>query len=190
VLVGVCGQPGAFTEEAVRAMAAVVERPVILPLSNPTSQSEATPVDLLAWTDGRALVATGSPFEPVPYDGRRVRIGQSNNAFVFPGLGLGALVAEAREVSDGMCWAAAECLADQVSPSDLAAGSLYPPAGELRRVAHRIAEAVAREARDAGLGRPIPDAAIAATVAAATWEPRYPELCPARPPYRMRAGEM
>jgi malic enzyme len=176
-LVGVCGQAGAFTEAAVRAMAVTAERPVILPLSNPTSQSEAVPADLLAWTGGRALVATGSPFDPVTHGGRKVRIGQSNNALVFPGLGLGALVAEAREVTDAMCRVAAECLADQVSSADLAAGSLYPPVRELRRVALAIAGAVVREARDAGLGRPIPDEAIPAAIAAATWKPCYPRLC-------------
>ncbi len=178
-LLGACGQPGAFTKTAVRAMAESVERPVIMPLSNPTSQAEATPADLMAWTDGRALVATGSPFEPVTFDGRTSRIGQGNNAFIFPGLGLGMLVAEAREVSDGMCRVAAECLADQVSLEHLDAGTLFPPIRELRRVAARIAEAVVREARDTGLGRPLADEIIAETVAAAQWNPRYPVLEPA-----------
>jgi malate dehydrogenase (oxaloacetate-decarboxylating) len=178
VLIGACGQAGVFDEATIRSMASSVTRPVILPLSNPTSQSEATPNDLLAWTDGRALVATGSPFAPVTYAGRACRIGQGNNAFVFPGLGLGTLVAEAREVSDGMCRAAAECLADQVSPADLEAGSLFPPVRDLRRVALRVAEAVVREARDAGLGRPLADHAIPAAVAATTWDPSYPQLSP------------
>jgi malate dehydrogenase (oxaloacetate-decarboxylating) len=173
-LVGVCGQGGAFTKEAVRAMAAAVERPVILPLSNPTTQCEATPADLMAWSDGRTLMATGSPFEPVVYRGRPCRIGQSNNAFIFPGIGLGALVAEAREVSDGMCLAAAECLASLVSDADLAAGSLFPPIRDLRRVAGRIAQVVVRAARDEGLGLPLSDDAIPKAVEAARWEPRYP----------------
>ncbi|HZS35156.1 MAG TPA: NAD-dependent malic enzyme [Methylomirabilota bacterium] len=175
-LIGVCGQPGAFTAPVVRAMAAAVPRPVIFALSNPTSQAEATPAELLAWTDGQALVATGSPFPPVTVGGRTIRTGQSNNAFVFPGLGLGALVAEAREISDGMCRAAADALAAQVSAEDLAAGSVFPPIGELRRVTRRIAEAVVREARDAGLGRAIPDDAVGGAVAAAIWEPCYPPL--------------
>ncbi len=178
VLIGVCGQAGAFTEAAVRTMASYVERPVILPLSNPTSQSEATPNDLIAWTEGRALVAAGSPFDPVGYKGRVFRIGQGNNAFVFPGIGLGAIVAEAREVSDGMCRAAAECLADQVSREDLAVGILYPPVRDLRAVAAAIAAAVVREARDSGVGRWLSDDAIAEAIASARWEPCYPTLDP------------
>jgi len=174
VLVGVCGQGGAFTKTVVQAMAESVPRPVILPLSNPTNQCEAAPDDLFAWSEGRALVATGSPFEPVLFDGRPHEVGQSNNAFIFPGIGLGALVAEASEVSDGMCRAAAECLADLVSDADLAAGRLYPPIRELRHVAGRIAEAVVRAARDEGLGRSLSDDAIAVAVAAQRWEPQYP----------------
>jgi malate dehydrogenase (oxaloacetate-decarboxylating) len=173
VLIGVCGQPGTLTESAVRAMASRVKRPVIFPLSNPTSQSEATPGDLLAWSGGRALVATGSPFEPVSHGGRRVRIGQCNNAFIFPGLGLGALVAEAREVTDGMCRAAAETLAEQVTPDDLEAGSFYPSIRDLRHVSVRIAGAVVREARDSGVGRDLPDQAILEAVAAMRWDPDY-----------------
>jgi malic enzyme len=172
-LVGVCGQPGAFARPVVEAMAAAVERPVVLPLSNPTSQSEATPADVIAWTGGRALVATGSPFDPVRCDGSARRIGQSNNAFIFPGIGLGALVAQAVEVSDGMCAAAAEALADCLGTADLAAGVLYPPVADLRRVAGHIAEAVVRAARDEGIGRSLDDGAIAAAVAAARWEPAY-----------------
>ena len=98
VLIGTSGVPGAFTESVVRAMAAGVERPVILPLSNPTSRSEATPADLLEWTGGRALVATGSPFDPLVHEGRSIRIGQANNAFVFPGIGLGVLVSRSSAV--------------------------------------------------------------------------------------------
>jgi malate dehydrogenase (oxaloacetate-decarboxylating) len=172
-LVGVCGQGGAFTKPVVQALAEGAKRPVILPLSNPTTQCEATPAEVLAWSDGRALVATGSPFPPVTYAGRPLRVGQSNNAFIFPGIGLGALVAEAREVTDGMCLAAATGLAGLVSDTDLATGSLYPPIGELRRVAGCIAEAVVRAARDEGVGREFGDAAIPDAVAAARWEPHY-----------------
>ena len=177
-LIGVAGQRGAFGPAVIRAMASQVERPVILPLSNPTSRSEAEPPDLLAWTEGRGLVATGSPFPPVTLGDRTVRIGQSNNAFVFPGVGLGTLVAEAPEVTDAMFAAAARAVAAAVSAEDLAAGSLFPPVSELRHVTARVAEAVVREARDAGLGRAITDAEIPPSVAAAMWEPRYLPLEP------------
>ncbi len=173
-LIGASGAPGAFTEAVVREMARHVARPLVFPLSNPTSQAEATPADVLAWSDGRALVATGSPFGPVKLAGRKVRISQGNNAFVFPGVGLGALVAEAREVTDGMFAAAAEVLAGEVSPADLAQGVLFPPIGQLRRVTARVAEAVVREARERGLGRALPDAEIPAAVASAMWAPEYP----------------
>ena len=173
-LVGASGAPGAFPEAAVREMARHVARPLVFPLSNPTSRAEANPADVLGWTEGRALVATGSPFAPVKLAGRRVRIGQANNAFVFPGVGLGALVAEAREVTDGMFAAAATVLAGEVSPADVAEGVLFPPIGQLRRVTARVAEAVVREARDRGLGRALADAEIPGAVAAAMWVPEYP----------------
>jgi malate dehydrogenase (oxaloacetate-decarboxylating) len=173
VLIGACGQGGVFDKAVVAAMAAHAERPMILPLSNPTSQSEAVPADLLEWTEGRALVAAGSPFEAVTYRGRTIRVGQCNNAFIFPGMGLGALVSEAREVNDQMFRAAAECLATQVSDEDLAAGTLYPRVRDLRRVSTRIAEAVAREARESGVGRPLADDAISRAVKEAQWEPVY-----------------
>jgi malate dehydrogenase (oxaloacetate-decarboxylating) len=172
-LIGVSGATGAFTEAVVREMARHVDRPLVLPLSNPTSQAEARPDDVLAWTDGRALVATGSPFAPVTIGGREVRIGQGNNAFIFPGVGLGALLSEAREVTPGMFAAAAACLADQLRQEDVDAGSLYPPVAALRRVTARIAEAVMREARDGGAGLPLTDAEIPPRVAGAMWEPAY-----------------
>ena len=172
-LIGVCGQGGAFAKPVVQALAESAERPLVLPLSNPTNQCEASPADVVQWSAGRALVATGSPFPPVSHAGRTWRVGQSNNAFIFPGVGLGALVAEAREVSDGMCRAAAECLAGLVEAGELATGSLYPPIRDLRWVAGRIAEAVVRAARDEGVGCKLEDAAIPDAVAAARWEPRY-----------------
>ncbi|HVQ28091.1 MAG TPA: NAD-dependent malic enzyme [Vicinamibacteria bacterium] len=175
-LIGASGAPGAFTEEAVREMARHVERPLIFPLSNPTTSAEATPGDLLAWTGGRALVATGSPFGSVEFGGRTVPVGQGNNAFVFPGVGLGALVAEAREVTHSMFAAAAFALASFVAESDLAEGTLYPPMGRLRAVTVKVAEAVVREARDRGVGRPLTDAEIPGAIASFMWEPEYPEL--------------
>ena len=176
VLIGACGQGGVFGKAVVEAMASHVERPMILPLSNPTSQSEAVPADVIAWTAGRALVAAGSPFDAVTYGGRTIRVGQCNNAFIFPGMGLGALVAEAREVSDQMFRAAAECLAEQVSDVELATGTLYPRVRDLRRVSTRIAFEVAREARESGAGRGLDDAALARAIADAQWEPVYQPL--------------
>jgi malate dehydrogenase (oxaloacetate-decarboxylating) len=175
VLVGVSGVSGLFSEEIVRTMAAQVERPAVFPLSNPTSSSEARPADLLAWTGGRALVATGSPFEPVSVDGREVRIGQGNNAFIFPGVGLGVLVSEAREVTDGMFAAAADTLAGQLSERDRAAGSLFPRISELRQITVKVAEAVVRQAVSDGVARNPPDDAAEA-VATAMWDPVYPAI--------------
>ena len=179
VLIGTSGEPGTFTEMIVRAMAAEVERPVIFPMSNPTSKSEAKPADIVNWTGGRALIATGSPFDPVPYGGRTIKIGQGNNAFVFPGMGLGVLVSEAREVTDAMFAAAADRLAAEVHEDDLKSGSLFPPVSEIRLVTARIAEVVVKQARDEGVGKAIPDAKIPAAVAAAMWDPRYLPIVPA-----------
>ena len=175
VLVGVSGVPGLFNEEVVRAMASSVERPAIFPLSNPTSSSEARPADVMAWTEGRALMATGSPFEPVDVGGRTVRIGQGNNAFVFPGVGLGVLVSEAREVTDAMFAAAADALAAQLPEEDLAAGSLFPRVKALRAITAKVAEAVVRQAESDGVARSVPEDPAAA-VAAAMWEPAYPSI--------------
>jgi malate dehydrogenase (oxaloacetate-decarboxylating) len=171
VLIGISGQPGTFSEPVLRAMAARVARPLVLPMSNPTSQSEATPADVLAWTEGRAVVATGSPFAPVTQGGRVHRIGQGNNAFVFPGVGLGAMLAEAREITDGMFAAAARRLADEVKDEDLAAGSLFPPISDIRRVTAGIAAAVIRQAEREGVGRAVADPEAA--VAQAMWYPEY-----------------
>jgi malate dehydrogenase (oxaloacetate-decarboxylating) len=176
VLVGVTGAPGAFTEPAVREMAAHARRPVILPLSNPTSYSEARPADLMAWTDGRALVATGSPFAPVAARDRIVRIAQANNAFVFPGVGLGALVAEAREVTDAMLLAAAERLAEETAVRAGGDEALFPRMDELREVTALVAESVVREARRAGVGLDLPDERVPEAVRAAMWSPIYPRL--------------
>jgi malate dehydrogenase (oxaloacetate-decarboxylating) len=181
MLIGTSGEPGMFTEEVVREMARHVERPLVFPMSNPTSMSEARPADVLEWTDGRALVCTGSPFEPVVHGGRTIQIGQGNNVFVFPGVGLGVLVSGAREVTDAMFAAAARQLAEETGAEDLASGSLFPRIRDIRRVTARVAGAVVREARDSGLGRPIDDQQIPGTVAAAMWSPAYLPMDPASP---------
>jgi malate dehydrogenase (oxaloacetate-decarboxylating) len=173
VLVGTTGIAGTFTEPLVRAMAGDTPRPVILPLSNPTANAEARPIDLLEWTDGRALVATGSPFGPVTHDGRIHEIGQANNAFVFPGLGLGTIVAEASRVTDGMVLAAATRLADAVTPERLGSGALYPPIASLRDVSRSIAIAVAARAIGEGVAEPVVADALEASVNAAMWWPAY-----------------
>jgi malic enzyme len=181
-LIGTSGEPGAFNEAVVREMARHTPRPMILPLSNPNSSSEAIPADLIAWTDGRALVATGSPFDPVVWQGGERPIAQGNNVFVFPGVGLGALVAGTTAVTQEMFSAAARQLADEVGAEDLAAGRLFPRVRDIRRVTRRIAEAAVAAARDAGVGAPLRDAAIPAAVSAAMWEPAYVPMVPRAAP--------
>ena len=144
--------------------------PIVLPLSNPSDRAEAQPADVLAWTDGRALVATGSPAAGRPGG---PTIGQANNVFIFPGVGLGALVAEAREVTDDAFLTAAEELAASVTPERLAAGAIYPPIAELRRIARRIGVAVVRRLRDTGYGRQFRDEEIEPAVDGAMWTPDY-----------------
>ena len=173
VLIGTSGEPGTFTEEVIREMAKHVERPVVFPMSNPTNKTEAKPVDIVKWTDGRALIATGSPFDPVPHAGKTITIAQANNSFIFPGVGLGVLVSEAKEVTEPMFAAAAKALADAVKPTDLAAGALFPPASQIRHVSASVAAAVVKVARDSGLGKQIPDAEVPKVVAAAMWNPAY-----------------
>jgi malate dehydrogenase (oxaloacetate-decarboxylating) len=176
MLIGTSTQPGAFTEAIVTEMAAHVERPIIMPLSNPTSHSEARPADLIAWTGGRALIATGSPFEPVDYEGLRYQIAQANNALIFPGLGLGVTVCRARRVSDGMLAAAAAALAG-VSDAATPGAALLPPVTSLRATSAAVAVAVAEAAQAEGLARtPLEDPA--ARVREAMWVPAYPAIEP------------
>jgi malic enzyme len=182
MLIGTSGVPGAFTEAALREMAAHTERPVVFPLSNPTAKTEATPADIMTWTEGRALIATGSPFEPVAVDGKSHIIGQANNVFIFPGLGLGAIVAEAREITDEMFLLAAETLAGMVSDERLAAGALYPAVSELREVSRQIAARVVCQSRDCGVGRQYRDDEVLDAVDSAIWSPAYL-------PYRPTAHE-
>lgn len=151
VLIGTSGQPGCFDREVVLAMLANSERPVILPLSNPTANIEALPVDIEQWSEGRALVATGSPFAPLLRHGKSVRVGQCNNVFIFPGVGLGVLASGAREVLPQFFTAGARAVADQVAPADLAAGILLPQVRDLRAVSREVALAVGRSAIEAGV---------------------------------------
>jgi malate dehydrogenase (oxaloacetate-decarboxylating) len=174
-LVGVSGVPGLFAEEVVRTMASTVERPIVFPLSSPAEASEARPGDVIAWTAGRALVATGGPFDAAEAEGGDPRVAHCNSAFVFPGVALGALVCEAREVTDGMLAAAAGAVASRPSREDLAAGVFFPRLARLRAVTARVAEAVVGQAVSDGVARnPPPDPAEA--VAAAMWEPAYPAI--------------
>ncbi len=180
---------GTFGEAVLRAMAAGTERPIVMPLSNPTSLAEATPIDVLRWTDGRALVATGSPFDAVEVDGRVREIGQANNVFIFPGLGLGAIAAEATAITDRMFLLAARALATAVTDDRLAIGAIYPPVGALRAVTRAIATAVAREAIDAGLAGVDPGTDVDALIDGAMWWPAYVPYVPVRHAERRRAGE-
>jgi malate dehydrogenase (oxaloacetate-decarboxylating) len=174
MLIGTSTQPGAFTEAIVTEMAAHVRRPIIMPLSNPTSHAEARPADLIAWTQGRALIATGSPFEPVLYRGVSYHIAQANNALIFPGLGLGVTACRARRVSDGMLAAAAQALAG-LSETSSPGAPVLPPVTSLRAVSAAVAEAVARVAQDEGLaGVPLDDPA--GQVRRAMWAPVYPTI--------------
>jgi malate dehydrogenase (oxaloacetate-decarboxylating) len=157
ILIGTSGRPQAFTEEIVREMARHVDRPVIMPMSNPTSLAEAFPDDLLAWTDGRALVATGSPFPPVVHGGVTHEVAQVNNALVFPGLGLGVIVAQATRITDGMLLAAAQAVASLADPAR-AGGSLLPRVSDLRETSAVVATAVAQAAVAEGVApRPAGD---------------------------------
>ncbi|HEY6448083.1 MAG TPA: NAD-dependent malic enzyme [Acidobacteriaceae bacterium] len=172
VLIGVAGKAGMFTEEAVRAMAKNAERPIIFPLSNPTSKSEATPEDLLRWTDGKALIGTGSPFAPVKVGDREICIDQTNNSYVFPGLALGIVASRARRVSDAMIMTAAQTLA-KLSPVEKdRRANLLPPLAQSRTLSRAIATEVARQAIAEGLSD-LPDGEVDAAVAATVWEPKY-----------------
>ena len=177
VLIGVCGKPGEFTEPMIKTIAAKHERPIVMPLSNPTSQTEATPTDILSWSEGRALVATGSPFDDVVMDGKTHRIGQANNVYIFPGVGLGIIAAKARKVTTTMFLAGARALAREVSQETLATGSLFPAIEKVRDVSRSVAHAVAVQAVEEGVADPVID--IEGVIDQMMWLPTYIPYRPA-----------
>ena len=176
ILIGTSAQAGAFTEEIVREMARHVERPVILPLSNPTSKSEATPSDVIAWTDGRAIVATGSPFPEFEYGGRTFRTGQCNNAFIFPGVGLGVIASGARRVTNEMFVVAARVLSEFSPALKEVGASLYPSLENVREISRRVAVAVGREAQRGGLAEDTTQEELERLVEINMWTPNYLEF--------------
>jgi malate dehydrogenase (oxaloacetate-decarboxylating) len=173
VLIGVSGQPGAFSEAAIREMARHVARPAIFPLSNPTSRAEADPADLLAWTQGRAVVGTGSPFAPIERAGKPFKFDQTNNSYIFPGVGLGAIAVKARRVTDGMFMAAARVLADLSPAKHDPHANLLPPVSALRETARQVAVAVAAQAISEGLSDVPADTDLDALIDARMWRPVY-----------------
>jgi len=172
-LIGVTGQPGVFTEEIVRGMARAAERPLIFPLSNPTSRSEATPADIMRWTDGRALIGTGSPFPPVERGGKQIPVDQCNNSYIFPGVGLGVLAVRARRVTDSMFMAAAKALAEMSPAHQDREGRLLPALPNIRAVSVAVATAVAKQACKEGVAEECSEAMLGARIHANVWEPVY-----------------
>jgi malate dehydrogenase (oxaloacetate-decarboxylating) len=173
-MVGTSTVGGAFTEQILREMAAHVQRPMIFPLSNPTERIEAVPADVIEWTDGRGLVGTGTPWDPIAYKGVEYHVGQANNALIYPGIGLGTIVARAMHVTDGMLLAAAEAIAGLVDVSRPGAG-LLPDVGNLRATSASVAVAVARQAAREGVAKvDLPDPVQA--VQDAMWQAIYPRL--------------
>jgi len=173
VLIGTSGRAGVFTEAVVRTMAQHVDRPVIFPLSNPTSRSEATAEQLVTWTDGRALIGTGSPFAPVEWKGKKIAINQTNNSYIFPGMGLGILASRARRVTDAMFMVAAKVLADMSPTVTDKEGRLLPPVCRMRIVAAAVGKAVARQAQADGVAETRDEATLDQRIATGVWEPRY-----------------
>ena len=176
ILIGTSAQAGAFSEDIVRELAKHVERPVIFPLSNPTSKSEATPSDLLKWTDGRALIATGSPFQPTSNASRLVRTGQCNNAFIFPGAGLGVIASGARRVTDAMFVVAARVLSDFSPALKDADAPLYPPLESVREISRKVALAVGVDAQRASLTETTSFDELERSVTNKMWRPHYTPL--------------
>ncbi len=173
VIVGATGQPGAFRESVIREMASHTERPVIFPLSNPTSRAEATPTDLLTWTDGRAVIATGSPFQPVEFNGQTHVIAQCNNSYIFPAMGLGILAAGAKRVTDEMFMAAAQALKDRSPALKDPCASLLPPLHKIRESARHIGIAVARQAQLDDVAESCTAAELDKRIDKTMWTPEY-----------------
>jgi malate dehydrogenase (oxaloacetate-decarboxylating) len=173
VLIGVSGQTGAFTEQIVRAMAEGVEHPVIFPLSNPTSRSEAVPQQIMEWTNGRALIGTGSPFPPMRWQGRDIPVDQTNNSYIFPGVGLGVLAANARRVTDAMFMVAGKVVAAMSPTVKNRAARLLPPVDQLRDVSLAVAKAVAVQAQADGVAERCDEATLDQRLKALVWEPKY-----------------
>jgi malate dehydrogenase (oxaloacetate-decarboxylating) len=176
ILIGTSGQRGAFSEDIVREIAKHVERPVIFPLSNPTSKSEATPSELFQWTEGRALIATGSPFQPISYAGRLIKVGQCNNVFIFPGVGLGVIASGADRVTDAMFSAAARVLSEFSPALTDADAPLYPPVESVREISRKVAVAVGVEAQQAGLTKTTSLEELERNVRDKMWSPHYVRL--------------
>jgi len=173
VLIGVCGRPGIFTEEVVRTMHAGCEMPVIMPLSNPTSQAEALPADVIRWTDGAALVATGSPFPPVEHAGRTIPIAQCNNSYIFPGIGLGVVASGAKRVTDDMLMAASRALAREAPIVKEGEGALLPPLSKIRELSKAIAFDVAAQAQGEGMALKTDGIKLRAAIERNCWTPEY-----------------
>lgn len=174
ILIGASGQGGSFNEAMIRAMAKHHQRPIIFALSNPTSKAECTAEQAYQWTDGKAIFASGSPFAPVEYGNQHLVPGQGNNAYIFPGVGLGVVASHSKRVTDEMFLAAARCLANSVTEQDLALGRVYPPLSSIREVSAIIAAEVARIAWDSGLARADRPADILATIKETMYQPVYP----------------
>ncbi|MFW2122715.1 NAD-dependent malic enzyme [Acinetobacter ursingii] len=173
VLIGVSGQPGLFTQEVIEALNANCERPIVMPLSNPTSRVEAVPADIIQWTNGQALIATGSPFTPVNYQGRLYHIAQCNNSYIFPGIGLGVIASGAKRVTENMLMASSNALADCSPLLKNAEADLLPPIADIQNVSRVIALKVAQAAIADGVAVPLTDEQIQSNIEKEFWQPEY-----------------
>lgn len=173
ILIGVSGQPGLFTEEIIREMHTHCARPIVMPLSNPTSRVEARPEDIIRWTDGAALVATGSPFAPVKHKDTLFPIAQCNNSYIFPGIGLGVLACGAKRITDGMLMAGSRALADCSPLANNSEGALLPDLKDIQDVSRRIAMDVAKAAQLQGVAEVTSSDTLAKAITHNFWQPQY-----------------